>query len=203
MPQSTSVLIRSLQSNPDAFSDAIRGPGRGTDYANAVQNLHDILYPERIDDADSVAQALASCGLEAESHSTVAYWTTPWDCPSGYEVHKRIKLGVPSQAIDPLAVVFGVGKGEIADLLELDRSTAFRLSKERKQLPLHSAEGVFRLLELKALVSDTFEGNEGLQWLQRAHPMLEGETPLQAAKTSFGAQRVKDILNTIKYGGVV
>ena len=32
--------------------------------------------------------------------------------------------------------------------------------------------------------------------------MLDGETPLRAAKTSFGAQRVKEILNAIKYGGV-
>jgi hypothetical protein len=33
--------------------------------------------------------------------------------------------------------------------------------------------------------------------------MLDGDSPLEAAKTSFGAQRVKDILIAIRYGGVV
>ncbi len=126
-----------------------------------------------------------------------------WCNPTGLDAHKRIKLGVPSEAIDPLAVFLGIGKGEIADLLDLDRSTALRLSRDQKLLPLHAAERVFRLLDLKEMVSDVFEGEDGQNWLKKPHPMLEGETPLQAAKTSFGAQRVKDILNAIKYGGVV
>jgi uncharacterized protein (DUF2384 family) len=33
--------------------------------------------------------------------------------------------------------------------------------------------------------------------------MLEGDSPLELAKTSYGAQRVKDILIAIRYGGVV
>ena len=36
-----------------------------------------------------------------------------------------------------------------------------------------------------------------------AHPMLDGESPLECAKSGFGAQRVKDILVAIRYGGVV
>jgi uncharacterized protein (DUF2384 family) len=31
--------------------------------------------------------------------------------------------------------------------------------------------------------------------------MLDGETPLAVAMNSFGAQRVKDMLLAIKYGG--
>lgn len=71
-------------------------------------------------------------------------------------------------------------------------------------LPTHSAESVLRLLELEEIANDTFD-SEGaaLDWLRRPHPMLDGESPLQAAKTSFGAQRVKDILLAVKYGGVV
>ena len=92
----------------------------------------------------------------------------------------------------------------MAEYLDLDRSTANRRSAKGQLLPVHSAEGVLRLLELDQMASDTFETDEeSSQWLRRPHPMLEGETPLQAAKTSFGAQRVKDILLAIKYGGVV
>ena len=69
---------------------------------------------------------------------------------------------------------------------------------------MHSAEGVLRLLELDQMASDTFASDEeAASWLRRAHPMLDGESPLEATKTSFGAQRAKDILVAVKYGGVV
>ncbi len=69
---------------------------------------------------------------------------------------------------------------------------------------MHSAESVLRLLELDQMAADTFESEaEASQWLRRPHPMLDGETPLESARTSYGAQRVKDILLAIQYGGVV
>ena len=50
----------------------------------------------------------------------------------------------------------------------------------------------------------TFETEDEIPaWLRHPHPVLEDDGPLEAAKTSFGAQRVKDILIAIRYGGVV
>lgn len=64
------------------------------------------------------------------------------------------------------------------------------------------ADDALRLLELEKMANDTFESEEAaLGWLRRPHPMLDGESPLESAKTSFGARRVKDILVAIKYGG--
>ncbi len=66
------------------------------------------------------------------------------------------------------------------------------------------AEDLLRLFEIEKMANDTFETEEAaLAWLRRPHPMLEGESPLESAKISFGARRVKDILVAIKYGGVV
>lgn len=57
---------------------------------------------------------------------------------------------------------------------------------------------------LKHMAEDTFETKEeATQWLQRAHPQLEGESPLEMAQTEAGAERVRDILIAIRYGGVV
>ncbi len=59
-------------------------------------------------------------------------------------------------------------------------------------------------IELDNLVKETFKNqDEGAAWLRRPHQMLEGETPLNCMRSSVGAQRVKDILVSIKYGGVV
>lgn len=117
---------------------------------------------------------------------------------------KLLKRGISSQAIGPLGDYLGLGKGMIAEYLDLDRSTANRKAAKGQLLPMHSAESVLRLLELGQMAADTFETeDEASAWLRRPHPMLEGDSPLELAKTSFGAQRVKDILIAIRYGGVV
>jgi putative toxin-antitoxin system antitoxin component (TIGR02293 family) len=115
-----------------------------------------------------------------------------------------LRQGISSRAIEPLSDLFGVGKGDFAAYLDLDRTTALRRANKDQALPMHAAEGVLRLLELEAMATDTFESDDAAHgWLRRAHPMLEGECPLEAAKTSFGTRRVKDMLVAIKYGGVV
>jgi uncharacterized protein (DUF2384 family) len=51
---------------------------------------------------------------------------------------------------------------------------------------------------------ETFESEEAaLGWLNRPHPMLGGESPAEFSATSLGAQRVSEMLITIKYGGAV
>lgn len=117
---------------------------------------------------------------------------------------KLLKRGISSQAIGPLGDYLGLGKGVVAEYLDLDRGTANRRVAKGQLLPIHSAESVLRLLELGQMAADTFETeDEASAWLRRAHPVLEGDSPLEAAKTSFGAQRVKDILIAIRYGGLV
>jgi putative toxin-antitoxin system antitoxin component (TIGR02293 family) len=127
--------------------------------------------------------------------------------PAAFNSEKAVSIlrqGISSKAIEPLSDLFGVGKGDFAAYLDLDRTTALRRANKDQALPMHAAEGVLRLLELEAMATDTFESDDAAHgWLRRAHPMLEGECPLEAAKTSFGTRRVKDMLIAIKYGGVV
>ena len=117
---------------------------------------------------------------------------------------KILNVGITSKTLEPVGDFLGLSKVVVADYLDLDRGTLTRLSAKDQHLPMHAAENVLRLLELHAMAVGTFETEaEASAWLTRAHPMLEGETPLVVAKSSFGAQRVKDILLAIKYGGVV
>ena len=127
--------------------------------------------------------------------------------PAAFNSEKAVSIlrqGISSRAIEPLSDLFGVGKGDFAAYLDLDRTTALRRANKDQALPMHAAEGVLRLLELEAMATDTFESDDAAHgWLRRPHAMLEGECPLEAAKTSFGTRRVKDMLIAIKYGGVV
>ena len=118
-----------------------------------------------------------------------------------YEIVKR---GISSRAIGPLGDFLGLGKGLVASYLDLDRGTANRRASRDLPLPIHAAESVLRLLELDQMAVDTFESEEEASvWLRTRHPMLDGETPLECARSSYGTQRVKDILVALRYGGVV
>lgn len=118
--------------------------------------------------------------------------------------YRMVKAGIPSSLLEPLADYLGLGKGDVAAYVDMDRTTANRKIAKDEALPLHAAESLLRLFEIRRLAEDTFETVEQADgWLKRAHPMLDGEIPLDCAKSAFGAQRVKDILMAVKYGGVV
>ena len=123
---------------------------------------------------------------------------------SNEQALRILKRGISSQVIAPLCDYLAIGKGELVSMLDMDRTTALRRAGKDLPLPTHSAESVLRLLELNNIACDTFESDDAaLGWLRRPHPMLDGESPLASARTSFGSRRVKDMLVAIKHGGVV
>ena len=123
---------------------------------------------------------------------------------SAGQAYAIVKVGIPSRSLTPLSEYLGLGKGAVAGYLDLDRATATRKEANDELLPTYAAESMLRLLELDSLAKETFETpEEAAAWMRRPHPMLDGESPLECAKSGFGAQRVKDILIAVKYGGVV
>ena len=176
----------------------------------ALAAIWDILDVRRIDvalpplgksaKADVVVKVVK--GLSVSDFGDVAV-TTPLKITNGL-AYQIVKRGISSRALGPLGEFLGLGKGIVAEYLDLDRGTANRRASRDQPLPTHAAESVLRLLELDQMAADTFETEaESSGWLRKPHPMLDGETPLECAKSSYGAQRVKDILLAIKYGGVL
>ena len=73
---------------------------------------------------------------------------------------------------------------------------------QSKTDPSRNTEIFLSLAELEALALQVFASEEAAHaWLNSSHPML-GETPIKASSTSYGMQRVSEILTAIKYGGV-
>jgi len=115
-----------------------------------------------------------------------------------------VKLGISGRVVGPLGTLLGVGKGAVAEYLGIDRRTASRRASKDLPLPAHAAEAVLRLLELDQMAVDTFESPAASSsWLRKPHPMLDGESPLECARSSCEAQRVKEMLVAMKYGGVL
>ena len=153
----------------------------------------------------AAAKGDSKLGRHAHVHrkSDVGLFTIP-DHLSAKQAYVIVKAGIPSRSLEPLSDHLGIGKGAAAGVLGMDRATANRRVAKDDVLPTYAAESMLRLLELDAMARDTFETDEeAAAWLRQPHPMLDGETPLDCAKSGFGAERVKDILNAVKYGGVV
>lgn len=118
--------------------------------------------------------------------------------------HLIVRRGISSKVLGPLAEYLGLGKADVADFLDLDRGTAHRRAQADQPLPTYAAEGMLRLLEIDRMARDVFATDEDVTgWLHKPHPMLDDQTPLEAAKTSFGAERVKELLTAMKWGGVL
>lgn len=123
---------------------------------------------------------------------------------SAGQAYSIVKVGIPSRSLTPLSEYLGLGKGAVAAYLDLDRATATRKEAKDELLPTYAAESMLRLLELDGLAKETFETpEEAAAWMREPHAMLGGEAPIECAKSGFGAQRVRDILVAIRYGGVV
>ena len=166
---------------------------------SALQDLWSILLSRLSSDNEAPPSGRARVARAATRELLVI----PSRLSSG-QAYTIIKLGIPSRSLTPLSEYLGLGKGAVAGYLDLDRATAARKEAKDEMLPTYAAESMLRLLELDGLAKETFETpEEAAGWMRQPHPMLDGESPLECAKSGFGAQRVKDILVAIKYGGVV
>jgi putative toxin-antitoxin system antitoxin component (TIGR02293 family) len=120
------------------------------------------------------------------------------------EAYRIVRRGISTKSIVPFGAYLGLGKSEVADVLDLDRTTANRKMAKDEPLPMYAAETMLRLLDLSNMAEDTFATpGDAAAWLRKPHPMLDGETPLERAKSAFGTQQVRDMLVALKYGGVV
>jgi putative toxin-antitoxin system antitoxin component (TIGR02293 family) len=116
--------------------------------------------------------------------------------------HQLIRQGLSSRIIEPVSQYLGLGKGVLAQYMDLDRGTATRLTAKGQDLPPHAAESLLRLVEIHDMAADVFATQaDASAWLRTPHPLLDNEMPLDAIKTSYGAQLVKNLLMSTKYGG--
>lgn len=109
--------------------------------------------------------------------------------------------GLRVQAIEDWLQVANLPKQGFYGGLRLSPST---LSRKNKDDTLDAAvtERLVRQSELMVKAAEVFGDGAGT-WMTKAHPLLEGRTPLDAASNEYGGIKVRQILNAIEHGGVV
>lgn len=109
--------------------------------------------------------------------------------------------GLKVQAIEDWLQVANLPRQGFYGGLRLSPST---LSRKNKDDTLDAAvtERLVRQSELMVKAAEVFGDGAGT-WMTKAHPLLEGRTPLDAASNEYGGVKVRQILNAIEHGGVV
>lgn len=106
---------------------------------------------------------------------------------------------LPLVALERLAQA-GLTEREIERFVIPQRTRRHRAEK-RQPLTVEESDRAVRLLRIQTLAEDTFQNaGKANAWLRRPLAELQGETPLDIARTEAGARVIETILAKIAWG---
>ncbi|MFD2264462.1 antitoxin Xre/MbcA/ParS toxin-binding domain-containing protein [Lacibacterium aquatile] len=115
-----------------------------------------------------------------------------------------VRDGLSAGHVAELLEVLGIErKDQLSRMLNTNGTSLWRWEKQGKPLPSASVEQLLRTMQLQLIAADVFGAIEtGREWLRRPHPLLDGLPPADYADNEFGAEAVRGMLVSLKYGGV-
>jgi putative toxin-antitoxin system antitoxin component (TIGR02293 family) len=140
-----------------------------------------------MNNAERVAEIL---GGPTVLHSTV----TTLD-----ELDRLVRKGLPKRSLQLLAKrVVEPGKSVNEFVYKVVPSATY---KRRERLSAEESERTERLARVVALAEELWGDKEAARsWLNQKLWQLDGETPLEAARTDLGARRFEEIVYSIEHG---
>ncbi len=115
-----------------------------------------------------------------------------------------VRHGLKARVLAELSDAAHIDVRHLLEFAGIDRTTVSRRVARDDVLPHEASVKAMQFTELVATAVGVFGSVEGTSiWLTRPHPLLEGETPMQRARTPWGLQRVRSMLGALKYGGAV
>ena len=115
-----------------------------------------------------------------------------------------IRAGVHAGRIGELVALLGLDKKEdLSHAIDVNSTSLWRWERDDKLLPGASVERILRAMQLQLFATEVFGSVEqARKWLHKEHPLLDGMAPSDYADNEFGAQKVRGMLASLKYGGV-
>lgn len=115
-----------------------------------------------------------------------------------------VRQGLKASLIEELAEVSTVEPRHLWAFVGLDRTTILRRVARDDALPQDASVKALQFADLFGLAMSVFaDADSASTWLTKPHPALDGETPMQRARTPWGMERVRSILGALQYGGAV
>ena len=112
----------------------------------------------------------------------------------------RIVEELLAPAIIKRLISLGRERSEIDAIVIPLRTLQHRRSR-REKLTVEESDRVMRVIRAISLAESVYGARpRALEWLRKAHPRLEGRTPLSLLKTDMGSRIVEELLIQIDEG---
>jgi putative toxin-antitoxin system antitoxin component (TIGR02293 family) len=112
----------------------------------------------------------------------------------------NVRRGLSTQVFKSVAASLGFSDRELAGALKIPSRTLDRRFKHEVLSPDES-DRLARVVSILKRAQEVFGNVEKTRdWMNTPLSAFEGETPLQRADTSMGANQVEDVLGRIDYG---
>ena len=110
--------------------------------------------------------------------------------------------GLNPDFLGDFAAFSGLESRDVLDFAGIDRTTVSRRKASGSALPQAAAVKALQATDLMTQATEVFGSPaQASMWLTKAHPSLDGETPLKRARTPWGMSKVQSILVALRYGG--
>ena len=112
---------------------------------------------------------------------------------------RLITGGLPLDTLRAIASS-GISRQEL-QVYVIPQRTFDHRAKKKQPLTVEESDRAVRLVRIQALAEETFDDHEkASRWLRRGLRELNGQTPLDVARTEAGARLVETILAKISWG---
>jgi len=114
---------------------------------------------------------------------------------------REVMRGFRYQALVAFAANSGVGLSALAETLGIPERTLARRRASGRLAPEES-ERLLRLSSIFEKAVELFEGDvpSAVNWLSTPKPALEGQPPLEYARTEVGARQVENLIGRLEHG---
>ena len=125
----------------------------------------------------------------------------------GYRMAPEVAEHMVVDGLDPdflvaLAAYSGLESRDVLDFAGIDRTTVSRRKASGSALPQDAAVKALQATDLMTQATEVFGSPaRASTWLTKAHPSLDGQTPLRRARTPWGMSKVQSMLVALRYGG--
>lgn len=115
------------------------------------------------------------------------------------DLERVVRAGLPKKSLQLVARRAAL-PGEPATRL-VYRVVPVATFKRRTRLSPEESERTERLARVVALAEGLWDDpDEARAFLNRPHPLLDGGTPIEAARTELGARRVERLIHSVEHG---
>jgi putative toxin-antitoxin system antitoxin component (TIGR02293 family) len=116
------------------------------------------------------------------------------------DLETAVSAGLPKRALEQLSARLYNDRG-MASAYKFKVVPRATWKRRSKRLSVEESEKTERLARVLAAAEYVWDDREqSREWMSKAHPELNGQSPLDAARTELGARRVEDLLDKLFFG---